>query len=401
MTTLNPAILKWARESAGLSLADAAARLDLGAARGVSGADRLAAIEAGEFEPPRSLLLKMADRYRRPLLTFFLTEPPRRGDRGQDFRTLPEATPPTTDAIVDAIVRDIRMRQSIVSSLLEDDDDAKPVEFIGVASESDGAAKACSRLIQILGFDLREFRSQPTVPDAFRYLRRRVEAVGVFVLLMGNLGSHHSNVDANVFRGFAIADPIAPFIVINENDARGAWSFTLLHEFVHLMLGDTGISGSDSGSATERFCDQIAGMVLLPEDDARKFQAGGYRTVEALGDAVDAFAQTHRISASMTAYRLYKVGILDRGAWLDLHRAFRQRWDSEKARRRDRRSSDDRGPTYYVVRRHRIGEAMLSLVRRSVESGELSSTKAARALGVRPGNVYPLLRSDVATAAHG
>ena len=41
---------------------------------------------------------------------------------------------------------------------------------------------------------------------------------------------------------------------------------------------------------------------------------------------------------------------------------------------------------------------MLSLMRRSVESGELSSTKAARALGVRPRSVYALLRTEAETA---
>jgi hypothetical protein len=35
-----------------------------------------------------------------------------------------------------------------------------------------------------------------------------------------------------VFRGFAPADDLAPFIVINDNDP--AHSFTLLHELVHI-----------------------------------------------------------------------------------------------------------------------------------------------------------------------
>ena len=55
------------------------------------------------------------------------------------------------------------------------------------------------------------------------------------------MGNYLSAIDVDVFRGFAIADDIAPFVVINDNDSVSAWSFTLLHELVHLLLGETGI----------------------------------------------------------------------------------------------------------------------------------------------------------------
>jgi hypothetical protein len=38
----------------------------------------------------------------------------------------------------------------------------------------------------------------------------------------------------DVLRGFAIADPTAPFIVINDQDARPAWAFTAVHDLAHL-----------------------------------------------------------------------------------------------------------------------------------------------------------------------
>ena len=57
---MKPSILKWARESAGLSLEEAAAKVGINAARGVSGADRLRALEADEGEVSRPVLLKMA-----------------------------------------------------------------------------------------------------------------------------------------------------------------------------------------------------------------------------------------------------------------------------------------------------------------------------------------------------
>ncbi len=76
MPAIQPKILTWARETAGLSLDEAAVALG-------TKAERLASLEAGADEPTRPLLVKMAKAYRRPLLVFYLVEPPRQGDRGR------------------------------------------------------------------------------------------------------------------------------------------------------------------------------------------------------------------------------------------------------------------------------------------------------------------------------
>lgn len=94
MPVVKSSILKWARESAGLSLEEAAAKVGIRDARGVSGEDRLPALETEEGEVSRPVLLKIAKVYRRPLVSFYLDEPPERGDRGEDFRTLPDARRP-------------------------------------------------------------------------------------------------------------------------------------------------------------------------------------------------------------------------------------------------------------------------------------------------------------------
>ena len=60
------------------------------------------------------------------------------------------------------------------------------------------------------------------------------------MLLLGDLGSHHSDMNEEVFRGFALADEIAPFVVINDNDATTARSFSLIHELAHIWIGASG-----------------------------------------------------------------------------------------------------------------------------------------------------------------
>ncbi len=102
MSAIQPTILTWARETAGLSLEDAARALGLADTRRRTAVQRLRAMELGEDEPTRPVLLKMAKAYHRPLLVFYLAEPPKTGDRGQDFRTLPgrERFNPDLDALL-------------------------------------------------------------------------------------------------------------------------------------------------------------------------------------------------------------------------------------------------------------------------------------------------------------
>jgi hypothetical protein len=76
---------------------------------------------------------------------------------------------------------------------------------------SDGVEALVTSMRNVLGITLEEFRSKSTVTDAYAALRARVETAGVFVLLMGNLGTHHTDIDVRVFRGFALADDVAGF----------------------------------------------------------------------------------------------------------------------------------------------------------------------------------------------
>jgi hypothetical protein len=58
---------------------------------GIGNVDKLEEFEAGENFPTRNQLAKCAAVYRRPLITFYMKHPPRKGARGEDFRTLPAA----------------------------------------------------------------------------------------------------------------------------------------------------------------------------------------------------------------------------------------------------------------------------------------------------------------------
>jgi transcriptional regulator with XRE-family HTH domain len=106
MPKVNYQALGWAREAAGLSLSDAVDKLGIKDARGIAAVDRLAAIESGDAELSRRLLLKMAQCYRRPLGTFYMNVLPRKEDRSEDLRNLRDRQA-GDEAPIEALVSDI------------------------------------------------------------------------------------------------------------------------------------------------------------------------------------------------------------------------------------------------------------------------------------------------------
>ena len=391
MPRINPAIMIWARETAGFSQEEAARQLGFRNSPRSSAVEKLARIEQGQKEPSRSQLIKMAGQYRRPLLTFYLSRPPQTGKRGVDFRTLPRRNHCSDEARLDALIREIRARQSMVRVMLEEEDEGEALAFVGSHRIEDGSPAVLESLQVLLGLEAADYRARSDASAAFNLLRGNAEDAGIYVLLKGDLGNYRTALDTTVFRGFSIADEVAPFVVINDQDARPAWSFTLLHETVHLLLGHTGISGSTVENEVERFCNDVAGEFLLPAGELKRLTLDGHRDIRGISERITAFASQFKVSSAMVAYKAYRSNLISRETYHQLAGMYRLAWRGERERSREQAREQDGGPSYYRVRRHRLGNRIVGLAERMMAADALSTSKAAQILGVKPRQVQPLL----------
>ena len=357
--------MAWARETAGLTRVEAAKKIDLRRARGIEPGDRLAAIESGTDQPTRPLLLRMAKQYRRPLISFYLDAPPRADESGTDFRNLSNRRSVRQEALVQALIRDVIARQSIVRGLLEENA-AENVKFIDTLSVEDGKSMVLQSLNRIVQLKDKEIPARE-----FDEWRDAIESAGVYVLLQGNLGSYHSNLRPETFRGFVIADRLAPFIVINNNDSRRAWSFSLLNEVVHLLLGDTGISGDDTNSDVEQFCNEVASECLLPSNILNELVVEGLG-FSSLVDLIAECSDEWKVSHSLIAYRLSLAKKIDKARYEQLTDTFPGQWEQERSQRREQKSRVN----FYRVRRYQVGEPSLNLVARALREGAITTTKS-------------------------
>jgi len=387
MPKVNPKILEWAREKARLSPEEAILKLGFQDAKDFKALDRLSALENGAIEPSRTILVKMARQYHRPLVTFYMSSPPKQGKRGQDFRTLPKGYSPKSDAILDVLIRDIWARQNMIRVVLEDEEEVKSLSFIASFKMSDGVLAVLDSIQNILQFDLSSFYNESSPERAFALLRSAVEKVGIFVLLLSNLGSYHTSIQSEIFRGFALADNIAPFVIINEQDSKAAWSFTLIHELTHLWLGQTGVSGAFSERELEKFCNDVASEFLLPEEKFKTLTIDKAMGFEEIKNYISEFATSLNLSSSMVAYKLFRRSLISKKLWDELKNAYREYWYLSKQRKTQKSES---GPSYYVVHRHHIGDALIGLVQRMMSSGAIPTNKAGKILGMKAKNVHKL-----------
>ena len=330
MPQVNPDILRWARETAGLTQEDAVGKLSIKDVGGTVATDRLRALETGDTAPTRAMLSKMAKQYHRPLLTFYLAQPPRRGYWGRDFRAPAADRSERDEALLDALVRNVQARQGLLrSAMQDDDDDLVPLSFPGSATIDTPVEQLVGAICETLRLQLRDLRAARNPDDAFRLLRSHAEQAGVFVLVLGDLGRYHTELSVEVFRGFALADEFAPFVVVNPRDSAAARCSTLLHELVHLWLGEPGISGGDPQDPVEVFCNHVASSFLLPDEEL---------------------------------------------ATLPRQRAGR-----------------DGGPPDVGQVKHSLGSGLAELASRLMASGALTTTKAGRVLGVSPRNAHTIV----------
>ena len=112
---VEPAVLRWARESIGLEAVAASRKLDLPD-------DRVTAWEAGEVQPTIAQLRKAAKLYRRSLGVFFLAAPPQGFDTLRDFRRRQDAAAGPWSPGLHADYRRAHMQREYILELAEIDE---------------------------------------------------------------------------------------------------------------------------------------------------------------------------------------------------------------------------------------------------------------------------------------
>jgi Zn-dependent peptidase ImmA (M78 family) len=356
-------MLVWARERADRSVESLR-----------RGFPKLADWESGAAQPTLKQLEGFAKAVHVPVGFLFLQQPPEEPVPIPDFRTV--ADRPTRRPSPDLLdtVYLCQQRQDWYREFARQVGE-EPLAFVRSARVGDDVVRAAAAMRDALGFDVEARRRMPTWTDALRRFIEQADALGVLVMVSGVVGSNNRRkLDPEEFRGFALADPLAPLVFINGADSKAAQMFTLAHELAHIWIGETALSDARAAEvpaqAVERWCNQVGAELLVPMD---AFRAAHDRHAE-LRAELDRLARHFKVSTLVVLRRMHDAGTLRGAAYWEAY---------EEELRRLRAVAGGGGGDFYLTLGARAGKRFARALVISTLEGRSSFTEAFRLLGFR------------------
>lgn len=370
---INPALLTWARTTAGLDEQEASKRLKLPGGR-------LAAWETGYARPTIPQLRKLAELYRRPLAVFYLAEPPRTFEAMRDFRRLAGTERSQPSPALHFEIRRARHRRDValeLTQLLGEE----PRQFVPTASPADDPVGVASHIREALSVSLNEQFSWRDRYLALNKWKVAVEARGVLVF-------QAAGVAVQEMRGFSEPAPTFPIVVLNAKDSPRGKLFTLLHELAHLALRKGGLCDlhestrpTTEADSTEVFCNRVAGAILVPPENLRQEVRRVPRGPnEVWTDAeISALAEKYSVSQEVLLRSLTLIGAVSQAFYERKRQEYLKAYENE------------RGPTGPVPYFRRAlgwnGRRYARLVIDAYDDDRITGSEATEYLGVKMAQV--------------
>jgi Zn-dependent peptidase ImmA (M78 family) len=376
LAPVNPAVLAWAMDEAGMGVRDLAERSKVPE-------QRVSAFLHGDDQPKTTEFRALAKSLNRSLAFFFLSEPPKKSLLSASFRypTGNHGRRELTSDEQDAL-RDSARWQKIISWVrLQEEVD---LNLPPLVAENFKPQVAADRITSWLGWEFHEQRKASSASAVLKLLRGRLESRGVLLL--------QYNLPPDALRGFSIPHQQAPVIALNSRYNFEARVFTVLHELAHLVRGERAVCGQVRDDKLERWCERVAATALIPAGDLKAY-LDRWVTTGDVGDIDDVrkVANRYKVSLRAAAIRLREIG----RALPGLYGQIGQNADFEKS------GFNPNGETQTtpVIRIRELGEEVPRQLLRARDDGLLSETQVRRYLHVNGDQLSVLaLRLQTASA---
>lgn len=376
-----PAVLRWARESAGLTTVAAARKIDIAD-------DRVAQWEAGEVQPTIAQLRKAARVYNRALGVFFLPEPPADFDTLRDFRRHEDSAVGEWSPGLHAEYRRAHLQRDYAIELFELEDETPANDWKLASAGSDDALADTARR-KLLNLSPLELPKTGTPYDHLNVWAAGLERAGVLVM-----ATARGQVQTTEMRAFSLYFDHLPVIMVNGADSARGRLFSLLHEYAHLLLHTNGLCDmtTDLRATTperqlEARCNAIAAAILMPVQDvlarpevvARVNQQDSW-TYESLRAAAAPFG----VSAEALLRRLLTLGRVDTAFYQARREDFLQAYEDDESRTRGS------GGDWYRNTVRDLGKGFVRHVADAHRRRVIDSFTAASYLNVKVGQIARL-----------
>lgn len=376
---VNPRMLRWAREAAGYSIAEAAAHMK-------RQDSELLQWETGKTNPSIPQARKLAALYKRTLSVLYLAEPPAEAELPPDYRrgrTAPRA--PELTPRIRWEVRRLHALRDAALDLADDDPDAFPPFPVSADLDKDSPGAVATRLRKALGISVDDQLHWRSAEKGWSHWRVAIEQTSCLVFVLDRLA-------ADEFDGFSLAFDRAPVIAINGNRqlSYARRVFTLLHELAHVALRSEGICNlADRAGKAESFCNRTAAAILMPSEAFKQAAGAVARRGASWSDAdLTQLASTFSVSLQAVYVRLVALELAEQSQY-DTWVVARDR-DRVVVPVRDKEEAGEGGPSFYNLYLHRMSFSYLRQVFASYHDDRLSLSELSDHLGVRPSTAVAL-----------
>jgi len=361
---VEPKVLEWAMNSSGWTKEEIIEQLNISPGT-------LNGWFNKQIKPTINQLEELSKLVKRPLAVFFLSEVPLEKPKPKDYRMLPDKKDKFEKKTLLAI-RKARKLQSIGKELSENLSATINTKITN-AKISDDSKKIAEKCREMFGVQKESFKNPN---ELFNFLREALEDRNILVF--------QDSMPIEDARGFCLVDDEPAVIVVNSKDTIEARIFTLAHEFGHVILKESEIGIPEHTlfakniDNVERWCNDFASALLLPESIAREEFSANKNTITETA-TLNKLSRKYKISKYMIIYNMYKFGFISKPQYESILERYKPPKAEAKKRSGFAQSVDKKCLT-------EKGQRFVSLVVTNAEKGFITHSDALGYLSVKSKN---------------
>lgn len=345
---INSNILTWAIARAGFELHEFTAKTP-----------RVQEWINGSKTPTVKQLEDFSKKVHLPFGYLFLQEPPKEKLPIPFFRSNNVPVTQVSVNIYDTILL-MQQRQDWLSDYLKDNEFGA-LPFVGKYSNRNNVNEIVADIRKTLGLPENWANEFSTWREALEYLANQIEDKGIITVFNGVVENNTTRkIPVEECRGFVLVDKLAPFMFINNADAKAAQMFTLVHELAHIWTGHS--AGFDfrklqpASDPNEILCDKVAAEFLVPEKT--------FNEIWKAKPNIQYAARYFKVSEIVIARRALDTGKFSRKQFFEFYEEYKNR---EIVKKESKKSGGD----FYATTTKRLSIGFATHINNAVKSGKL------------------------------
>lgn len=332
-----------------------------------------------EDYPTYNQLVEISKKFDMPFGYLFLESIPEKKLPIPHFRTINNIEKEISDELYDTILLVQRQQEWVKDILL--DLGHQSLHFAGKYNVKTNIQIVVKEIKELLGLKENWAELRISWTDTFKFLIKKFEETGIFVVINGIVGNNtHRKLNVDEFRGFVLYDDIAPFVFVNNNDFISAKIFTLIHELVHILIGQSASFDlrdlQSSNNEIEQFCNKCTAEFLVPAEKIKEIKQVNYENL----------ARQFKVSQLVIARRLLDVGKITKNEFFEFYNNYKNK---------EYIKHSSKGGDFYNTVNLRYGKRFLEMVSTSVKSGKIFYRDFYRLLNLKPSTADNLLNRSL------